>query len=117
MGTGAKAKPSHATLPRAPGLQWDAIPAFGYATVRRLEPGTTAGGIIIPDIGKHHRFVIVRSSRGYMDDGQLIESEYESGDLVMLHPESRVASGPDMKKAEGVVALNAIIGKLVEPMS
>lgn len=71
-------------------------PAFGYAIARRVEPGMTPGGLHVIDnaADEDATYVLVRASRGHMQEGQYIECELVPGDQLILAKHERVMHAP-----------------------
>jgi co-chaperonin GroES (HSP10) len=66
--------------------QCDVEPQFGYVIVSREIQDKTGGGIVIPGTVDMVRYKVIASSEGYMDGGQLVRSQLQPGDEVVLAP-------------------------------
>jgi co-chaperonin GroES (HSP10) len=81
-----------------------AEPQLGFLIVRRKAPDKTAGGVAIPETLQEQaaRFFVIRSSKGYMDHGQLVLSTLLPGDEVVLSAEgvetTRFKDGREVRK-------------------
>lgn len=85
------------------------IPAPGWAIVRVIPPGTTAGGIIVPDIDGQETLQLVAKSRGHFKNGVLVPCDAPIGCTLMMLPEYLEVTNRRLERGLKLIQLHDIL--------
>jgi hypothetical protein len=84
-------------------------PAPGWAIVRIVPPGTTAGGIVIPDTEGTSKVVLVRASNGHFKAGVFVACEIPEGSRLLMLDGAESGSSPMLPPQHGLIQLHDIL--------